>query len=103
MEYENLSKLTLVEVLSKVEDLKTVAPARQVRAMMAVPVKCTMVLADTLGSTTQEIRSFNNSTESLTRQMLCLNRWLTAATIVAAIATFVGAVATAILAYKAIV
>ena len=69
---------------------------------MLFAAKCTMILDETLGKTTEEIRSFNNSTEALTGQMLRLNWWLTIATIVGAIATCLGGVATCILAYKAL-
>jgi len=75
----------------------------QLKPAILIAAKCTLMLTETLGSTGKEIRAFNDSTEALTNQMLRLNWWLTFASIVGAIATCLGVVATAILAYKAIV
>jgi hypothetical protein len=76
---------------------------QQLKPPMLVAAKCAIILVEALGSTTAEIRSFNESTEALTRQVLRLNWWLTVATIIGAIATLVGAVGTGILAYRALV
>jgi hypothetical protein len=72
------------------------------KALMLVTVKCTIDLLDGLRRTAEEVRSFNDCTSALTKQIIRLNRWLTAATIVGAIATVLIAAPTALAIWRAL-
>lgn len=66
------------------------------RVSRCVPVfaKCTLELGKSIGSASEEIRRFNNSTTKLTEQIIRLNKILVAATVVGAVAAIIGAIST---------
>jgi hypothetical protein len=100
---EQLRQQTLEQVLDQVQALASVASKPQVQSVMAVLVRCTMELSESLaaaageiksatselGRTRAEICAFNKSTTELTNRVIRLNRILTWATVVIAIGTVV--------------
>jgi hypothetical protein len=96
VDYEEIRKRRIEEVLNSVQALSAMASRPEVQSVMAVFVKCTIEIAQSLDSTGEAIRQFDSSTTALTNQVIRLNWWLT-------VATFVGAVATLALAALAVI
>jgi len=110
MDYKNLRGMSIDDVLNQVQALASVASKEQVQSTMAVLARCTLEVGDRLtvaaaevdkasqriGATADEVRSFNESTGALTREVIRLNRILTWATVVIAAGT-IAAVAVTIL------
>ena len=96
---------TIDEVLEDVQGLAAVASQGQIKSLLAVLARCTIEVADSLGSNSAEIRNaseevrltasevhaFNSSTTELTKQIIRLNQRLTWATFAIAMGTAVGA------------
>jgi len=110
MNYENLRDQTIEDVLNQVQMLSAVGSKDQIQSALAVVARCTLEVSDRLtvaaaevdkasqriGATADEVRSFNDSTGALTREVIRLNRILTWATVAIAAAT-IAAVAVTVL------
>ncbi len=94
MAEESIENQSLDQLLKGVQGLSAMGAAAEVRSIMAVFAKCTQELGKSIGSASAEIRRFNDSTTKLTEQIIRLNRILVAATVVAAVAAIIGAIAT---------
>jgi len=86
----SLKDQSLDDLVERVQGLSAMAAKTEVQSIMAVFAKCTLELV----KIATEIRCFNDSTTTLTTQIIRLNRVLIAATIVGAVAALIGGIAT---------
>ena len=94
MAERSLENQSLDELLGRVQGLTAMAAASEIQSIMAVFAKCTLELSKVVGSTSTEIRNFNESTTNLTMQIIRLNKVLVVATIVGTVAAIMGAIVT---------
>lgn len=87
MENENIEGKSLDDLLSNVCGLSAVGTDTQIRSIMNVIAKCTMIVSKDLNDTSEEIKEFNKSTTKLTKVIIALNVILAIATLVMAGAT----------------
>lgn len=94
MAEESIENQSLDQLLKGVQGLSAMGADAQMRSITAVFAKCTLELGKSIGSASEEIRRFNNSTTKLTEQIIRLNKILVAATVVGAVAAIIGAIST---------
>jgi hypothetical protein len=85
MKGEDIKKKNVLEILD-IADTQLSAVG-EMKGVMSIIVKCTLMIEEKLDGATKEIRKFNDSTTMLNKRLFALNRVLVGATIVGAFAT----------------
>src|SRR5438552_18155504 len=81
---------TMDEALADVQALAALGPDTQVRSALRAVAKSAIEVAEPLALAAAEIRAYNCSTTNLTKEIITINRHLSFASIVIAVATVAG-------------